>query len=268
MAVKIDKESFVTEEGILSFPSLFPGQAEDSQTPGSKSYKCELVVPRQADGSPGQAIVQAVSKVAQQGDANNWQRHVYGASGRLKTLEDMPGRDKSKYPYAVGHYILSFSKVISLKFLKMEGANLADPVQRANYDKAVHAAAPPVVRFANPNVPADLAYIEQENLKRSMLNQPPISPADYHKTFIPVRPDEIWAGCIVRIQGYAYWSETPRGKGPLFGLTQVLFVRPGERLAGAPASPDEAFGGFAPAADLAPPAPPAPPRLDGLQNLL
>lgn len=269
--IKIPREQteFVTGEGILGFPALFPGQAVDSQTPGSKSYKLEW----SGDIQPNEPIVKAVSTVAQAHDPANWQHYVFGPVGRLRKLEEMAatipgsgkGRDISKYPYAAGKYVLGFSKTISLKFLKMEGVDLSDGAKRSLYNAAIDANAPPVRKYCNTTNPFDVQQVEAMNLDRRSKGQPAIPESDYYKTLIPVRPDEIWAGCIVRVLGRAFWSQTPRGKEVLLGLESVLLVRQGERLVGE-VSPDRAFGAFAPPSELAPP--PPPPAGFNLSNLL
>jgi hypothetical protein len=256
--IKIPREQteFVTGEGILGFPALFPGQAVDSQTPGSKSYKLEWA----GDIQPDEPIVKAVSIVAQAHDPANWQHYVFGPVGRLRKLEEMAspipgkGRDASKYPYAAGKYLVGFSKTISLKFLKMEGADLSDPSKRALYNAAIDSNAPPVRKYCNVANPTDVAQIEAMNLSLRTSGRPPIPESDYYKTLIPVRPDEIWAGCIVRVLGRAFWSATARGREVLLGLESVLLVRQGERIVGE-VSPERHFGAFAPPAELAPPPP-------------
>lgn len=263
--IKIPREQteFVTREGILGFPALFPGQAVDSQTPGSKSYKLEWA----GDITPDEPIVRAVSTVAQAHDPANWQHYVFGPYGRLRKLEEMSspipgkGRDPAKYPYAAGKYLIGFSKTISLNFLKMEGANLADPATRALYNAAIDSNAPPVRKYCNVANPTDVAQVEAMNLTRRSAGQAAIPESEYYKTLIPVRPDEIWAGCIVRVLGRAFFSSTPRGKEVLLGLESVLLVRRGERLVGE-VSPERHFGAFAPPAELAPPPPPAAPGIN------
>lgn len=268
--IKIPREQteFVTREGILGFPALFPGQAVDSQTPGSKSYKLEWA----GDITPDEPIVKAVSIVAQTNDPANWQHYVFGPVGRLRKLEETAspipgkGRDASKYPYAAGKYLIGFSKTISLKFLKMEGADLSDPAKRALYNAAIDSNAPPVRKYCNTTNPLDVAQIEALNMKARTEGRPTIPEHEYYKTLIPVRPDEIWAGCIVRVLGRAFWSQTPRGKEVLLGLESVLLVRQAERIVGE-TSPDRAFSAFAPPSELAPPPPAAPSLPPGLSGL-
>ncbi len=271
-----EKCNFVTEPGMISFPVLFPGQAEDSQKAGSKAYKCEFVT-----DNPGQELVNAISHVAQFYDSSAinphtgapyWHRHVYGPMGRLKRLEEYPRRKPETYPYAVGKFVIGVSKVVSLKGLKMEGANLADPTVRAEYDRRVASSAPQVVKFMSAHDPADLQWIAEENQRRAFANMPPIHESQIAQTTRPCRPDEIWAGCKVRISGRAYWDDNVH-KTVLLALEKVLLVSHGERLVGGEIPPDQVFGAFAPAADLAPPSPwgqpapqpPAPPAPWGQQ---
>jgi hypothetical protein len=241
---------------MLSFPALFPGQAEDSQRAGSKAYKCEIVTP-----APDQSLIDAVSYVAKFYDSSQinpqtgapyWHRHVFGPMGRLKRLEEFPRRKPENYPYAVGKYVIGLSKVVSLKGLKMENANLADPLIRAEYDRKVREAAPKVVKFLNPADPSDLQWVAEENQRRAFANMVPISEADMLRTTRPLRSDEIWAGCKVKVFGRAYWDSNVH-KTVLLALEQVLLVSHGERLVSGEASPDDVFAAFAPTADLAPP---------------
>lgn len=246
-----EKTSFVTPEGILGFPALYPGQAVDSNTPGSKAYKAEW----SGDVLPTDPLAQAITFVAQSMDASNWERYVFGTSGRLRKLEEMPKRDPSKYPYAQGKIVVNFSKIVSLKFLNMEGANLADPETRRKYDQGINAQAPGAHKYANPNLPGDLQKIEEKNADLIARGLTPIKEADYFKTIIPVASHEIWPGCYVRISGNAYWTEgTSLGKAVLVNFSNVLLTRTGERLV-SEASADRDFGAFAPTSELAPPAP-------------
>jgi hypothetical protein len=250
--IKLDREetSFVTPEGILSFPALHPGEAQDVEvSPGSKSYKCELIVPTI---TVNDQITKAVALVAQTNDKVNWQKYVFGTQGRLRKLEEMPGRDHSLYPYAVGKFVLGFSKIISLKFLKMEGTALTDPAQRVKYDAAVAAHAPKVKKFANPNNPADMAKIEAIVQEKSLRGLTVPKENEYFKMLIDVEPHEMWAGCIVKVHGRAYWNDNKKTGGRvLLGLESVLFVREGDRLVGE-SNPDEVFAPFAPSEELAP----------------
>lgn len=269
-AIKIPREQteFVTEEGILSFPFLFAGQAQPNQNNANMSYKCEFVTANVAPDSP---IARAVAVVAQTMEGNatenvpvgmnpdgtfvfaprpRWQRHLYGPHGRFKKLEEMDKRDHSKYPYAQGKYVLSFSKIISPTFLNMKDANLADPSIRQKYDMAVAAHAPGVKRFANPNNPADILAIEELNRTRMAGGLQPYKEADYYKVRLDVQPHEVWPGCIVRIAGRAYW-EGKQHKTVLLALESVLLVRTGDRLVGE-RDAGAAFEAFAPAAELAP----------------
>jgi hypothetical protein len=247
--IKLSREetTFVTGEGILSFPALHPGEAQDSEvSPGSKVYKCELVTPTVDE------VAKAVTLVAQTNDKDNWQKYVFGPQGRLRKLEEMPGRDPSKYPYATGKYMISFSKTISLKFLNIEGANLTDPVQRAKYDAAVASHAPKVKKFANPNNPADMAKIQAVVQEKSLRGLSVPKENEYFKMLIDVEPHEMWPGCIVKVHGRAYWQHLKKTGGRvLLGLESVLFVREGERLVGE-SNPDEVFAPFAPSTELAP----------------
>lgn len=252
---KIKNVDFVTAEGILGFPLLFPGQAKDGQTPGSKAYTAEWSGDPLADAqsiAQNKSIIDAVTKVAQQVDAANWQKFVYAPYGVLKRLEEYPGRTTSKYPYAAGKFVLNMSKTLSLKSLKMEGADLSNPAVRAEYDRKIAEGAPKVRKFANWANPMDVQVIHQMNQENLYKGLPAI--VDGAPTLIPVRSDEIWAGCIVRLGGQAYY-EGNFHKKVLLNFDTVLLCRQGERLVGE-SNPDATFGGFAPPADLAPP--PAP----------
>jgi hypothetical protein len=250
-----EKCNFVTEVGMISFPALFPGQAEDSQRAGSKAYKCEFIT-----DDPGQSLINAVSYVAAfydsaqinpQTGAPHWHRHVFGPLGRLKKLEEYPRRNPAVYSYAINKYVIGVSKVVSLKGLKMEGANLSDPLVRNEYDRRVGAAAPKVSKFLSLHDPADIAWVAEENQRRQFANMAPLTEADIPRTTRPCRPDEIWPGCKVRIYGRAYWDANVH-KTVLLALEQVLLIAQGDRLVGGEQSPDDVFGAFAPAADLAP----------------
>jgi|SRR6185437_312609 len=244
------------QTGMLSFPALFPGQAEDSQQAGSKAYKLELVF-----DTPDQSLVNALAYCAQFHDFDQrinprtgrpmWERHIYGAEGRLKKLEEYPKRKPETYPYAVNKYVVGISKVVSLKGLKMEGANLTDPLVRAEYDRKVAQAAPKVSKFLNPHDPADEQWVGEENQRRQFANMPPIMPEQMHLHTRPVRSDEVWAGWTVKVFGRVYWDAKTHKTG-LLALEQVLCVAPGDRLVAGEASPDDVFGSFAPTADLAP----------------
>lgn len=248
--IKLSREetSFVTEEGIASFPHLYAGEAQSNDTNGNMAYKVEWI----GDLTSQSQIVKTVSLVAQTYGGGNWQAFVAGAAGRLKKLEEMPKRDPSKYPYAVGKYVLGFTKTISPGFLGMKKPDLTNPATRARFDAGVLENAPGVVKFANPNNPADLYKLEQINQTKIIKGLPIIKEADYYQTRIPVEREEFWPGCYIRIAGYAFWSEnTPLGKTVLLGLSAVLMTRQGERLVGG-SNPDEAFDAFAPTADMAP----------------
>jgi len=257
MAIQLDRKQceFITDVGLITFPKVFPGQAEPSaEGSTTQAYKTEHVTP-----TCSQSLISAVSYVASMFDSKQinpatgrpiWERHVFGPLGRLKKLEEMAGRDPAKYPYAVGKYVYNLSKPVSLKMIKMEGKNLADPVVRAEYDKRINEAAPKVVKFLDRYNPVDLDWVQQENQTRAFRNLPPISEETMHQITRPLRSDELWAGCNVRIAGRAYWNEHKKTVS-LF-LEQIMLVSQGERLAGGEASPDQVFGAFAPAADLAP----------------
>lgn len=257
MANKIPREQteFVTPESLLNFMSLYPGQAQDSQQPGSKSYKIEIgFTPAALQAEP--AVYQAMAIVAQNNDAENWQNHVLS---KMRTLEQMAPpygkRDPSKYPYYAGMHIMSFSHVVSPLSLKMKDINLAIPEHRMKYDQAVMAQAPMAYKFCNPNIPADLAKIEAMNIERMARGITPIPEADYHKTTILVEQHEIWSGCYGRVFGRVYWSKNQKPETLGVALSKVLLTREGERIAGGEASADAAFSNFAPPASLAPTAP-------------
>lgn len=248
MPAKLPREQceFVLEEGIGAFLFLMPGQAQDSHKPGSKAYKLEW----SGDLFQNSAVVRAVTVVAQYHDPANWQQQVFGPNGTLKRLEEMPKRDKTKYPYAAGKFVLTLSQVYSPEsLLKSKDINLALPADRARWDEALAAVAPGARRFANPADPSDVARIQQMNQVNLMKGLAPILEADYYKTLLPVAPHEIWAGCYVRPCGRAYWS-TAR-KAVNLALEHVLMTRQGERIVGE-SSPDAAFAAFAPSASLAP----------------
>lgn len=255
MAVKQPERQeleFILPEGILNFMLLFPGQAEDSYTPGNKCYKVEW----SGDIGPNESVVQAITKVAQANDPANWQRHIFGANGKLKKLEEMPKRDPAKYPYAAGKYVIGLSMVVSPANVGMKDANLADPAQRARYEQAIVARAPGVVRFPNLAVQADIDRVIALSNERITQGLPGIPEADYYKTLIPVLPHEVWPGCIGRVLGRAYWNANGKPATVGLALERVLLVRQGERLV-AQSNPDSAFAAFAPPAELAPPAPAA-----------
>lgn len=249
---------FVLPEGILTFMSLFPGQAQDSQTAGNKTYKCEWGGPLGQD----EAVRRAVWTVAQFHDPNNANEHYADA---FRTIEQMRGRDRSLYPYYVGtgRIVLGLSMVVSPKSLKLTNLNLTDPADRMKYDTAVNAAAPGAVRFANPSDPADVAILEQMSRDNMLKGVPAIMPADYHRTMIRLQPHEIWPGCFGRVAGRAYWHAT-RKAVHLSLESAVCMTRTGERVGGGAQAPDAIYGAFAPPADLAPPPkqaniPPLPP---------
>ena len=254
--IKIDREKsqFVTDVSIVNFAKLFPGQAEESEKKaGSKYYKCEIY-----SKTLSKSMIDAFSYIAQIYAPNNWQDHV---NAQFKTLEQMctpvpgqpvPKRQYDKYPYAVGHYVMNFSKSVSLKMLKMEQANLSDPAVRAEYDLKVNQAAPKITRYANINDPADIARIEQLSRDNMLRGVPPIAQADYARVMLPVTSSELWNGCKVRVFGRVYWDEKIH-KTCLPALEQIMLVGPGERISGGyEARPEDVFGAFAPAENLAP----------------
>jgi hypothetical protein len=231
---------------------LFAGQAETSKESINKSYKCEW----SGDIFEGDKVIECVTNVAKHHDPSDWQRHIWAPHGRLLRLEECAGRTKSKYSYAAGKFILDFSKVVSLKMAKMEGANLTDPAQRSKYDAFVDASAPKVSKLCNPSNPSDLAKVEAINRERVLRNLTPYSESEYHRVFLTVEPHEIWAGCIVKVCGRAYWSDI-RKKVHL-ALEQVLLVREGPRLVGGDKSAEDVFGsGLVPDPSMAPPPSPA-----------
>ncbi|MDE2099339.1 MAG: hypothetical protein KGL39_18945 [Patescibacteria group bacterium] len=267
--------SFILPEGTLSFPKLFPGQAETIPQSGNASYKCEwsgqLPVNEQPQASPHPtSIIRAVMYVAQTMDTASppiningqqypgWYKHVFGPTGRLRKLEEMGGRDYAKYGYAHGCYVVSLSQIWSPRAVGMENANLSDPTVRAQFDRAVAAKAPRAHRFANPSDPADVARIEQINAENALRGLQVKQPHEYHTVMLPLEPHEIWAGCKVRISGSAYWNPNPV-QGSKVGLRfdHILFVRQGERLVG-DKSPDDVFASFALSAAMAPQANPQP----------
>ncbi len=251
-----DQVEFVLQDGTINFLKLFAGQARASKDAIHKSYGLEW----SGNIAPDSPIVRAVTNVAKHYDKANWDRHIWAPFGALLRLEEKcaaTGRDISKYPYAHGMYVIGINKVVSRKMAGLdENANLSDPLLREKYDRYVDSVPPKVSRFADPNNPFDVQAIEGENRKRVLANLTPYREADYYKVMLPVKPEEIWGGCIAKVCARAYWLETK--KQVCFGLEQVLLVRQGPRLQGMDKSPDEVFGAFAPAASLAPP-PPAPP---------
>lgn len=261
MTVKLDRNltAFVSPEILFNFPSLFPGQAEDSMTPGSKSYKIEGGVTDAAlQAEP--AMLQAMSYVAQMcvpdvagrppGEA--WQRAVWN---KLPYLHETK-RDASKYEYYAGMRIVNFSMVLSLNSLKLKDCNLAIPEHRMRYDEAIAAKAPGAVKFCNPNLPADLAKIEQMNRERMAQGLTLIPESEYHTKTIPLAAHEIWSGCKGRIFGRVYWGQNQKPQALGLAFDQVLLTDDtGPRLSGSAISADAAFSNFAPAASLAPQAP-------------
>ncbi|HEY9791464.1 MAG TPA: hypothetical protein V6D22_13755 [Candidatus Obscuribacterales bacterium] len=251
MATKV-KSDFITAEGLLNFSLLHPGQAKDGQRAGSKAYTLELSLDPLVDAfTANNSIIDAVSRVAQANapNPNLWQSFVFGPTGILRKLEEMPGRNPSLYGYAHGKYVLSMSKTLSLKSLKMEGADLTNPTVRAEYDRKVAEAAPKVVRFTDPANSADAQRVQEENVKRVARGETLLDASQ--RVLIPCHPSEIWDGCTVRVFGHCYWEGNIHKK-VLLSFDQVLLVRQGPRLV-PEASPDAVFGSFAPPSDLAPP---------------
>lgn len=250
MTLKLDREktSFVSPEMLFNFPCLFPGQAEDSMTAGSKSYKIEGgITPQALQAEP--ALLQAMSYVAQACSPGNWEQQVWNKLPMLHQTK----RDASKYPYYEGMHILNASLVLSMQSLKMKDLNLAIPEHRMKYDEAIAAKAPGAVKFCNPNNPADLAKIEQMNRDRALQGLTVIPESEYHKTTIKLAAHEIWSGCKGRIFGRIYWGQNqkPQALGIAFDLV-LLTDDTGERLAGGAPPAESVFGNFAPAAALAP----------------
>ena len=250
-----EKVSFQTDEGIGAFIKLFPGQGEPSaNTPGSMTFGLELSML-----TVSKSMIDAATVVAQTYDPADWERHVWGrkllgggtdGTGLIHKLEEMTTRKAADYPYAAGRYVRGMNKTVSLKMLKMENANLADPIQRKRYDDAMAAAAPCVYRFFNLNLPDHRIKFEQMNQELLQRGQAMVPESEaYRKTF-KMEPHEVWSGCIFRCTGRTYWSEVR--KTVQCSLENVLFVREGERLMGT-ATPDQQFAEFAPSAELAPP---------------
>lgn len=269
-----EKCEFVTEEGRLAFIALFPGEARASMSNANKSYKAEIWLDptKLRQDSP---MIQAISLVAQTFDqsgnitradgmqAPGWSKHLYGPKGKLRYLHETE-RDSNKYPQYENQLIASFSSTYSLKSLKLEGLDLSSSEGRAKYDMAINSKAPGAYKFANPNVQADLVKVERQNEERKLRGQAYIPEDKYHEVLLPVEPHEIWSGCYGRVSGRAYWSDNGLRPGVNLSFSHVLLTRTGERLYAGEASPDAAFSGFAPSADLAPggamlPPPPAPP---------
>lgn len=271
MNIKLPAEivNFVTDEGVASFPFLYPGQAQDSFK--NKAYKLELVLERPAidadrngfgvnPASPTQPLnptyqptnplVRAIVAVAQAYAPQDWFKYVFGTTGKLRLLEECPGRDRSKYSYAENKYVVSLSQVWSLNTLKCEGLNLADPNDRQKYEALLAAKAPGVQRFYTGS-PSDRAAMEAKNRELQMVGQPPIPEAEWAGKTVPVSAAEFKPGDFVRVAGRAYWKKSG---SPSVGLAvqHVLMTRPGDALI-AERSPDRAFEGFAPPASLAPP---------------
>ncbi len=251
ISIPREELEFITDEVLITFPHVFPGNTKRNEKSGNHSYTLEAVhEPTLTWETP---MVKAVRRVAEEFDKQNWQRHVFGQIGVFKRLEDMPKRNASKYPYAQGKFILNFSRVVSLAFLKMKDANLADPAQRAAFEAALAREAPRVVRFANPNDPNDIAQISAMNQELALKGLPQIPAEKIRMTLLPVASHELWSGCYGRIHGRAYWANNAMPATVCLSLEMILLTRQGERLGAAPASPDDVFGEFAPTAELAPP---------------
>lgn len=260
-----EQTSFVTDEGLLSFLFLFPGMAQDSFNPGSKAYKCEWG----GDVTQNSSIVNAISLVAWANDTSKdyqydsygraiaeipgWHKHVFGRKGRLRMLHETD-RQVEKYPYYQGKYVLTLSQThTAASLLKQKDADVNNPATRANFEMALNAAAPGAYRFPNLGDPMDIQRIHQLNQERMMKQLQPYPEHKFREVMIPLRPDEIWAGCYGRIAGRAYWNRNAKPATVHLALDFVLMTRQGDRIAGGTASPDERFAEYAPAAELAPP---------------
>lgn len=276
-APKIDRKltEFVTPEGLLTFPFLFPGQAQKSFREGSFSYKVEWVGTVQ----PTDQVAQVASLVAQANDQAvvqkilnnvpqfdmygqpimepNWPKHIFGAKGKIKMLHETD-RDQSKYPYAQGKHILTISSVHDAENMKLcardEVYDMTDPEKRENFQKALQSHAPRAYKFCEPGNQADLHWVAEENKRRAFSNKAPqITEDQISNTLRDLMPHEIWSGCYGRVMGQVYWSRNAKPTTIGFSLTHVLLTRTGERLAVSATAPDVAFRAFAPAAELAPP---------------
>jgi len=162
MAPTIPREQteFVTPEGVLSFLYLFPGQALDSFTPGTKAYKAEIGI-NYADmqnDPEGAKMLSVLSLVASTNDTSTfkdpqtgaveigWHKHIYGQQGKIRKLQETT-RDRAKYPYYEGKYILSFSSIQTPSYLVGKDADLTDGAVRSQYNQALNAAAPGALRY-------------------------------------------------------------------------------------------------------------------------
>jgi len=244
MVIKIPREEteFVTDEGLLSFMNLYPGESVESFT--NRAYKVEWI------GSTISAqMAKAARRVAEEFDRANPDRHVFGPVGRLQKQEEKLNR--KTYDYAVGKYIVDFSKVMSIKSLKLGDVDLTNPVHRQRYDAAIDLAAPCVQRFARPDDEGDLARIAAVNQERLLKGLPAYVESQYHKVLLRVPPSEVWSGCYGHVSGYFYWNANAKPGTLGIGLNHVLMTRTGARLVGE-SSPDAAFGAFAPSSELAP----------------
>lgn len=265
-----EKVSFITEIGRLAFTNTLPGDARPpKEAPNKLSYGCEWSGP-----NPGQSIVDAVSFVAQNFDSGvepptvfmngqqyqnpvagqpRWKRHVFGPTGRIRRLEefDPTQRDFKKYDYAAGMFVIPIKKTLSLKSVKMDGQDLADPAVRKLFTEKVALEAPKTVRYIDQNNPFDMAWVENENRNRILKGVAPMDLNGPEQHFMPVQSSEIWSGCYGRVAGRCYWDDTNQ-KTVLLALDAVLLTGPGERLSGGSVNPDRLFGGFAPPAHLAP----------------
>lgn len=260
MTIKIPREltTFVTPEGIGSFLSLFPGQAQDSFNSGSKAYRIEmgfdaalLDADRQRILQGGEAqepMIKAVALVAKTFDPADWMRHVFGPFGRFRKLAETQ-RDSRKYSYYADKYIATFSQVHSLRTLGMKDANLAEPGRRQQFEQALAARAPGVRRLANPNSPQDVQRIQELNKERALTGAPAVPETDYGRTLIAALPYEVWPGCYFRVYGRAYWNAFAKPATVHLALMGVLMTRQGDRLVGDD-NPDAALADVAvPAVD-------------------
>lgn len=239
-----NKCQFVTDVALCNFPTVLPGQAQTSRDNNTtKIYGIELYLP-EIKGS----LLDAMTYVA--GFYDKARSPMIHVANKIKKLEEMPTRDPAKYPYAQGMYVVNIRKNVSLKMLKMDGANLNDPATRALYETRVNEQAPNVVRLANLEDPGDLARIDQVNQQRALLKLQPLTPTN-GRLWLPCTAQEIWGGCKVRVAGRVFW-EGQYKKTIALALEQVMLVAQGDKLQAGEANPEDLFGGFAPAEALAP----------------
>lgn len=247
--VKIPREEteFVTPEGILTFMALYPGEHVESFS--NRAYKVEWI----GDIPANHPMIKCARRVAGEFDKNP-ERCIFGPTGRLQKQEEKLNR--KQYDHAVGKYIIDFSKVMSLKSLKLNDLDLTNPVHRQRYDAALDEGAPCAHRYVRTDsdgaiLQEDLQRIQVLNQERLLKGLPAYDPAQYGRILLRVPPAELWSGCYGHVSGYFYWNTN--GKPPTLGigLNNVLMTRQGERLI-AVSSPDQAFAAFAPSAELAP----------------